>query len=1781
MNLDHRFRISFFCLVLLFFYVVLILTSVQAQTTAQASQSSVFNQLQTNAAALQQRLQKQSLDNTHKTTPLSQKQAQILAQSAHLLYQQHECHLARQLQEKYLYGQANIRSQDWYQLYHYANCDNQATLASQALLLAWQQSNDTRKQDLYRQLLDYLSQIHIRDEQWLSWLISAYQELPAQAAVKQKIMDLQQLMQRHTRLKIGKTYIAGNDNSKVCFKLNLGNVWYDRDRPDPQSRQLTAFIQITPKTDKVFSWNYNALCVHGLNWSTDYQIQFARGLRIAGKTLVQDTVRVFHTPDRKAAIWFQNSRYVLLKNQSVQLPIFSVNQLQIHFQLYRVFAQNLRSQQFQQLFQRTIDNDTLEDIRQNLGEQVWSGTADIDGKRNQPQIHQVPLPAEKVQKNGVYLLLAARDKSDFDYQKGYQRLASQWLFVSDIGLSAYQTKASLRLIAHSLTDGKPLDGLSLRLYSQNNQLLALQQTNAAGVADFSATNFALKADDGNAPAQILINDPNQGFLFFPLHKNSFDLSDRGVGGRFAHPQLDAFVYSERNLYRPGDSVHLNILLRDSQACAIEGLPLTLKIFQPDGKLYQQHILQDKGQGGYAFTFHTLRSLATGRWQFEVYASTHDKALAQYEVKLAAIRPPRFVVSLSASDKTTPATQPLVTQRKFRLAADYLFGAKAKNLPLKIQISWQRNPRPFADYEDYIFGDDHLSSPDQTYLRSLNQQLKQHTNARGIADFEVHMPDNHFLQALRARIHAVVTDIDGQTQSATQYANFYHLPLYLGIKPSFTRRAPQNQPFSLSLVALNGAGQAQSRPLRWRLTRENSRQQWFFKGGKWVYDPVVVQKTIQEGGIQSNITHPVKLKLTLARGTYRLRVYEPESGIYSNYRFIVGEQVHGARELPDIVKLTLDKAQYQANESMRLDIDSPFTGYADIIVAGNQIYRHIPLRLTQTHYQIHIKRDPAWDPGAYILVSVYRATASSSKQTPTTRLPRRAVGVIWPGHALASHDLQLQLRAPAHIQPGKTLPVNVHFDHFHPNRPVNLTLALVDTGVLNLGRFTPPDPLSFYWGKRQLNTRLYDNYQRVINSLQGKRARMRQGGDMAAVAMLRKQATYRGGQPRQNIRIVSLYQEKRQLQQTDINLNIPIPEFNGELQLMAVAWDDTRVGQAQTRVKARDAVVMLPTIPRFLDVGDTANITLLLNHINAPTGAYQLRARALDDKLQIPAQEHHFQLERHTQTQQQISINAKQAGPARFAIELRGPQGFHLRKTYSLEVLQHAMAQTRTQLYEIPPGQSFVLPALDQSRFRTKTANRTLTISSGIDLGLSGYLRNLETYPYQCLEQIVSKNWPLLLARPLQQQWSITLSDFSRDRVNQAIDLILDKQLYNGSFALWPNQDGADNWVSLYAIEFLLTARQQNYAIPDILINQSLDWTQNLLHRLRPQNAREMSLLAYAHYVLALAGKNALDDLYVLQAQAFDKLPTLLAKAQIIAAFALYGAREQVDQLLNRLQWQVGIEHKDLRRDYGSPLRDIAAFAALLKQQAISHPLIGRAIRWLADFLQQEDKPQVQYLSTQEQAWLVRLASQLGGNQYPLDFVFNDKPVSGQTRWRTTLDAVALNRPQRLENHSDKPVWLQTQTRAVARHIKAQAAQIEIRKQIFDDQGNLADLKHLVKGQRLIIKISGKVNTAKAQRLMLADLLPAAFEHEYHQPKSSQMWRDFSWLGKIKQPRYQEFLDDKILTALDIPARNQEFVIAYPVRVINSGTFTLPPAYIEDMYQPYIRANTASKTITIK
>jgi alpha-2-macroglobulin len=1137
------------------------------------------------------------------------------------------------------------------------------------------------------------------------------------------------------------------------------------------------------------------LCIEGLRHGGRYRVVLRQGLpSTVGEVLAEPVALEAYIRDRAPSLRFTGENYVLPGGGRHGVPLVSVNADGAELSLHRIGDRSIVRLLTASQFMRQLGDYEVGQIADEFGEPVWQGTLDIASEPNREVVTSIPVDeALADRKPGIYVLTAVPQGARVEY---WEARATQWFLVSDIGLTTFAGTDGLSVFARSLATAKPVSGLDLQLVARNNEILGTAVTDGDGRARFDAG--LSRGSAGMAPAAISATSEDGDFVFLDLTRPGFDLSDRGVEGRPSPGPLDVYAWTERGIYRAGETVHASALLRNPSTEAVDDLPLTFIFQRPDGVEDRRIVSAGAELGGHAVDLALADNAMRGTWSLRIHADPQQPALAEKMFLVEDFVPDRIEFDLE-TDVERIAVGETAT---LSVAGRYLYGAPAAGLALEGQMVIGRS-RSWAGFPGYVFGLQDEEDVEDTRI-SLTGLPK--TGEDGIAAFDVSVESTpSSTQLLEARVSIRMAEAGGRAVERSIRMPIAPETVMIGLKPEFTgEQVAEGGTASFRVIALETSGQRVALPgLQWSLIRIERNYQWYRNGNAWNYEPITTTSLVSEGETDAAADSEPQISVNVGWGRYRLEIESDNpSGPATSVEFDAGWYVEAtSTETPDGLEIALDRERYAPGDTARLQISPRFAGEVLITVGAESLVSTFTAAVPAEGATLDIPVTADLGAGAYVTATLFRPG-----EEVESRMPARAVGVRWLKVDPGARRLAVAIETPERVAPEQPLAIPVAVSGLTAGQEAYVTVAAVDVGILNLTSYEPPDPAAWYFGQRMLGLEMRDLYGRLIDGSQGVAGRLRTGGDGGAM-------TAEGSPPTEKLvaffsGIVQLDDEGR------AEVSFDIPQFNGTARIMAVAWSRTAVGGGSADVIIRDAVVVSTSQPRFLAPGDSSRVLVEIMNSDGPAGEYAVAvagsgaiaadAGTAPRSVNLPA---------GGKAAVTVPIETPVAGEGSVHIALTHASGLTVQKSVRLAVRPGVLPVAERRTVRLAPnGGSLRIDGELLASSIPQGASVTVSISAASAFDIPALLMTLDRYPYGCAEQITSRALPLLYVGELSKTAGLEDDPAAAQRVQESIALMLSYQSSAGSFGLWA-PGGGDLWLDSYVTDFLTRARERDTKCP--------------------------------------------------------------------------------------------------------------------------------------------------------------------------------------------------------------------------------------------------------------------------------------------------------------------------------------------------------------------------------
>nr|WP_317676347.1 alpha-2-macroglobulin [Aeromonas dhakensis] len=1463
----------------------------------------------------------------------------------------------------------------------------------------------------------------------------------------------------------------------------------------------------------------------------------------------------------EAGASFTASGMVLPLRDELRLPISAVNVDEVNIDFFRVDAEYLPRFLAEYRPGAGMGNWELEQITKRA-KRVFSGryALELDANRRETRLINVKEP--QLAEAGVYFAVMS-PLGNYDWRK-----ETTYFAVSDMGLSARRYRDQLEVFVSSLASADPLKDVQLSLLDQKGNRLQVQTTDPQGHRRF----------DQVQGARLLLAEQGNHLAVLRLDGAALDLSTFDLGTQPWQAQ-QLYLFSGRDLYRPGERLDSEILLKGQDGQLLPGMAVELEVKQPDGQLLEQKRLLPDSLGAAHYGLRLPDDAPLGRWTINLKTSAGSRF--EWPFLVEEFLPERLKLQLGkgpdgdVTDLDAALTLPL--------QGDYLYGAPASATKAKAEVKISRATMPFTQWQEFTLGDVLLAEQAKD-LEPLNITL----DAQGQGTFSLadELDGVRALGPLEVAYRVSLSEPGGRAvnRSRTQYG-WPAGSQWPALKADFVAdRVEGGKPLPFQILNLDAQGQPVAGAVKVRLINEYRDYYWHYADGEgWKYEFNSQPYLEQEQTLQLNGKGPTPLTLQLAAGWYRVEV-ENSQGHQSSLRVEIGSYAWGGggeQARPDKIAITLDKRAYQAGDKAKVTLVAPRPGKGLLLVEdgdGLRWWQRIELKgaggdAKDARGEFEIPVSPEWERHDLHISAQIAAPDSASKPVGKQQgQSLRSVGLVPLTLDREARRLPLTLSAPDKAVPLTRLEVTATST---PNSQGRVVLAAVDRGVLNISDYQPLDPFEIFFGRKRFAQDLFDNYGQVIPPQDGKLARLNYGGDRAPLK--------KGGALESRVEIAALWSGEVSFDESGkAVIPLDLPNFNGELALMALAWNEQQVGEAERAVKVVAPLVAEIGWPRFGARGDETRALVQLRNMSGEDQTLSL-AWTLNGGLKANGELPRTLALRNGEEQWltlPLTVTGA-SGVASLQLAASG-KGFAISRDWYLPLRSPWPAETRQRYQMLAPGQQMSFSPAELAGLDRVNLQGLLSLSGTPPWDPAAQWQALADYPYACLEQTLSRAWPYLLttadertawSKPADGKNAASEADVQRALLQQLQRL----QLPSGGFGLWDGRSDEEQWLTAYAADYLLARKEVGDAVPEAMLNQALNRLQSYLtdsqYGERWSSAPEHSRLAYqaySAYVLARVGKAPLATLRLVWEQQADHARSGLPLLHLSLALSAMGDEQNAAKALSRaLATERG---DDYLGDYGSPLRDQALELSLLRQHKLA------ADRWPALSAKVADTlAHRQWLSTQERLALLRLAR-------------FDPAVDWQAKVTSSLGSGSLSGSAPLQQGTPEALAASTVTNEgkgslyVQRTLVGYPEQaptrlsqgISVTRSWFNSDGQRFDPTKVKVGDLVVVRLNVSSESAVPDAL-LVEMVPAGFELENPALGNSIKLEELSIEGKPAWQsewndylKHQEFRDDRYTAALDLSeGSNQQLV--YLMRAVTPGRYQVPPTQVEDMYRPELRA----------
>lgn len=1357
------------------------------------------------------------------------------------------------------------------------------------------------------------------------------------------------------------------------------------------------------------------------------------------------------------------------------------------------------------------------------------------------------------------------------YYMNSDRIAACNIFASNLGMIVKRNSLNKLWIAvNNILDTKPVAKAQVTIYNFQLQPIGKGETNGEGLVEITPKGvpFIAVAEADKQKAYVRVVDGEEQSV------SRFD-----VGGKDIQKGLKGFIYGERGVWRPGDTLHISFMLEDREKRIPDKHPVALEIYNPRGQFYTKMISTQGTNGFYTFAVPTQADDPTGLWN--AYVKVGGTAFHK-SLRIETIKPNRLKITLALPTILQASSKDVYAP----LTSSWLTGATASRLKAKVEMSLSKVNTQFKNYGQYLFNN---PATDFTIVRAdvFNGVL----DAEGRAGVNIQLPVATGAPGmLNATLTTRVFEPGGDASIYSQTVPFSPFTSYVGINLNQPKGKyiETDKDHVFDIVTVNDQGQPVNRSnLEYKIYRIS--WSWWWENGEESFGTYINNSSITP--VASG-----NLQTTGGKASFKFRINYPDWGRYLVYVkdresghatggtvYIDWPDWRGRSNKTDpsgikMLAFSLDKDSYEIGETATAIIPAAAGGRALVSLEnGSTVLQQQWLEVSdQGDTKLTFKITPEMAPNVYLHISLLQPHAQTVND-----LPIRMYGIAPVFVTNRQTILQPQIKMPEVLRPETDFNVTVSEKS---GKPMTYTLAIVDDGLLDLTNFKTPDPWNEFYAREALGIRTWDMYDDVLGASGGRYSSLFSTGGDASL----KPADAKANRFKPVVKFIGPFYLAKGKQQTH---TLKLPMYVGSVRTMVVAEQDGAYGNAEKTAFVRTPLMLLSTLPRVLSTQE---------EITVPVNVFAMENQVKNVTVSLETSGAGVQI---TGNRQQ-SLTFDQPGDqlAYFTLKTGSKTGkatIHLtasgngqqtKETIEIEVRNPNPVVTLRNSQWIEAGQE---AELSYTLAGSSSANNQvqLEVSRIPSVDISRRFDFLYNYQHHCTEQLTSKALPLLFVsqfKAVDEQEAEKI----KTNVQEAIRQIYARQLPNGGFVYWPGNAVADEWITSYTGMFLTLAQEKGYAVHPNVLNKWKRFQRAAAQNWRmPQEASNWQIWqselqqAFRLYTLALAGAPEYGAMNRMKEQPGLSIQ---AKWRLAAAYALTGKMKPAGELVYNAETTV-IPYSSMNLIYGSSDRDEAMILETLILMKRDRDALQQAKK-VSQNLAQEN-----WFSTQSTAFALmamgRLAEQLSGT---LDFTWswNGKQQPAVKSAKAVFEKEIATSPKsgtvsvKNQGKGALSVDLITRTQLLNDTLPAIADNIRLDVKYTDMAGSPISVEDIRQGTDFMsaVTLSNISGTSDYSNLALTHIIPSGWEIYNERmivPEASSSNSNEANTPESSADKYtyKDIRDDRVLTYFDL-RRDESKTFTVRLQATYAGNFILPAIQCEAMYDVAVQARTKAGRTTV-
>lgn len=1373
------------------------------------------------------------------------------------------------------------------------------------------------------------------------------------------------------------------------------------------------------------------------------------------------------------------------------------------------------------------------------------------------------------------------DYSGYDYFSGYDyyerenpcsysyymnKRESKNIFASDLGLLAkLGSTGEIMVVTTDLVSAQPKSGVKVKVLDYQQQVITELTTDSKGMATserLKKVPFFVIADDGREKAYLRVDDGSS----LPLSR--FDIS-----GQTVRDGLKGFIYGERGVWRPGDTLFLSFMLEDRERLLPANHPVIFELYNPMGQLVTREVRNQSLNGFYNFTTPTDADALTGNWGAKVIVggATFHKTL-----KIETVKPNRLKVRLNIPEKVISYRNRAVNAD---LQVNWLHGAPARNLKADVNVKYVTAKTVFDKYPNFIFDD-----PAQNFYSEETTVFEGRLNDQGKANVRMPIKVQNNAPGMLKAIYTTRAFEQGGDFSTDQFSIPYApYPSFVGIaSPELSRYGAleTDTTYAFEIATLDETGKpVASDDLELKIYRVDWRW-WWERGsnnlasyiGRSNVSPISTQQ------LKTNASGKGIARIRIGKddwGRYLIRITDKKGGhstgmmTYFDWPSWMSRAGRATPDGANMLSFAADKEKYTVGEKAAISFPSSEGGQALISIEDGAKVKDafwVATKKGETAIELPITKDLA--PNCYVHITLLQPHSQTENDAPL-----RMYGVIPLIVEDPTTKLHPQIKMPDELAPESKFTMQVTEKD---GKAMTYTIAVVDEGLLDLTRFKTPDPWNHFYSREALGVKTWDVFDHVIGAY-GARVEnvLTIGGDVDLNPGDEKAIRFKP-----MVRYLGpFYLEKGKTAAHQID----IPNYIGSVRAMVVAGQDLAYGNAEKTVPVKKPLMALATLPRVLGPGEKVKL---------PVTIFAMDKKVRDVKVTVKT---NALLTVDGPTTQQLQFRQEGDDMVTFDLQVADrlgkgkveivATGGGETSTYSIEldVRSPNLPVTNFDDQSLEKGASYTY-SLDLPGMKG-TNSAALEVSVIPPINLDKRLRYLLQYPHGCLEQTTSAAFPQLYLADVvkltaEQQLRI------KNNITEAINRIRKHQITSGGFAYWIGGRTANDWTTTYAGHFLLEAEKKGYNLPFGLKRKWVEHQRAEARRWTEDNQWRNSTLAQAYrlYTLAMAGEAELSAMNRLREH---RALTPAAAWRLAAAYQIIGKASVAKQLVAGKATSVQ-SYTELSNSFGTAERDQAMIVETLTLMN-DNVKAAELIKKIAKQLNSE-----RWMSTQTTAFCLKAVADFAasttqggelnksGNTLKYSYVYKGKKITRTSDKPIDLNELEVDANQTaleltITNESNGVLFAKLITAGTPKAGQENDAQrdlvVDVRYTTLS--GDYLSVVDLLQGTDFIAEVTVSNPGAKGdyRELALSQLFPSGWEiHNVRMDMAGGSTGDAF--------TYQDIRDDRVYTYFDL-RRNASKTFVVRLHAAYVGEFYMPPVRAEAMYDETIHALRKGQWVKVK